>query len=116
MISSANGIRGVAKAIDLIKGGADPLDAIKLFVESGADVNDVNDAGNTALHYAAQTGSTRIVEFLASKGARLDVQNYQGKTPLDLAKGATRALEPEEKHALDRAMRAPIREPASSAR
>ncbi len=34
----------------------------------------------------------------------------------DLAKGATRALAHEEKQALDRAMRAPIREPASSAR
>jgi 23S rRNA pseudouridine2605 synthase len=34
----------------------------------------------------------------------------------DLPKGATRALEPEEKQALDRAMRAPIREPASLAR
>ena len=30
----------------------------------------------------------------------------------DLPKGATRALEPEEKQALDRAMRAPVREPA----
>ncbi len=34
----------------------------------------------------------------------------------DLSKGATRVLEPEEKQALDRAMRAPILEPASSAR
>ena len=34
----------------------------------------------------------------------------------DLPKGATRALEHEEKQALDRAMRAPIREPASLAR
>jgi 16S rRNA U516 pseudouridylate synthase RsuA-like enzyme len=33
----------------------------------------------------------------------------------DLSKGATRVLEPEEKQALDRAMRAPILEPASSA-
>jgi len=34
----------------------------------------------------------------------------------DLPKGATRMLEPEERQALDRAMRAPNREPASSAR
>jgi 23S rRNA pseudouridine2605 synthase len=34
----------------------------------------------------------------------------------DLPKGATRALEPEEKQALDRAIRAPNYEPASSAR
>jgi ankyrin repeat protein len=63
----------------------DPLDAVKLFVEAGADVNAANDQGFTAMHYAAQTGRNRIVEFLASKGARLDVKNKAGKTPLDLA-------------------------------
>jgi 23S rRNA pseudouridine2605 synthase len=40
-----------------------------------------------------------------------------GPLPLgDLPKGATRALEPQEKQALDRAMRAPNREHASSPR
>jgi len=34
----------------------------------------------------------------------------------DLPKGATRPLKHEEKQALDRAMRSPIREPASSDR
>jgi ankyrin repeat protein len=94
MLASGLGARPRGGEEDVVEkaGRADPLDAIKLFVESGADVNDVNDTGNTALHYAAQTGSTRIVEFLASKGAKLDVQNYQGKTPLDLAKGTTAAL------------------------
>ena len=41
--------------------------------------------GNTAMHYAAQTGANRIVEFLATSGAKLDVKNKDGKTPLDLA-------------------------------
>jgi len=63
----------------------DPLDAIKLFVQAGADVNAANDLGFTAIHYAAQTGRDRIVEFLAAKGANLDVKNKAGKTPLDLA-------------------------------
>lgn len=63
----------------------DPLDAIKLFVQAGADVNAGNDLGFTAIHYAAQTGRDRIVEFLAAKGANLDVKNKAGKTPLDLA-------------------------------
>jgi ankyrin repeat protein len=64
---------------------ADPLDAAKLFVDLGADVNAANDAGNTALHYAAQTGASRIIEFLVSKGARLDAKSKLGKTPLEVA-------------------------------
>jgi ankyrin repeat protein len=93
MLASGLGARPRDGEEDLVPKAdrADPLDAIKLFVDSGADVNAVNDAGNTAMHYAAQTGSTRIVEFLASKGAKLDIENYQGKTPLDLARGATAA-------------------------
>ena len=67
-------------------GSADPLDAVKMFVAAGADVNVQNDLGNTALHYAAQTGANRIVEFLVSKGAKVDIYNYTGQTPIDLAK------------------------------
>jgi ankyrin repeat protein len=63
----------------------DPLDAIKLFLAAGADVNAANDQGFTAIHFAAQTGRTRIVEFLSANGARLDVKNKAGRTPLDLA-------------------------------
>ncbi|PWT83835.1 MAG: hypothetical protein C5B57_06135 [Blastocatellia bacterium] len=70
-------------------GRADPVDAARLFVEAGADVNAVNDAGNTAMHNAAQTGANRMVEFLAHHGARFDVKNKQGKTPLDVARGAS---------------------------
>src|SRR5262249_16279495 len=65
----------------------DPLQAVKLFVDAGADVNAANDLGFTAMHYAAQTGRDRIVEFLAAKGAKFDVKNKAGKTPLDLAMG-----------------------------
>ena len=63
----------------------DPLDAMRLFLKAGADVNAVNDLGFTALHYAAQGGRNRIVEFLGTNGAKLDVKNKAGKTPLDLA-------------------------------
>ena len=66
---------------------ADPLDAIKLFVEKGADVNAVNNTGNSALHYAAQNGNERMVEYLMGKGAKTDIKNKQGRTPVELAKG-----------------------------
>jgi ankyrin repeat protein len=72
---------------DTIEGAnrGDPVDAMKLFLQAGADVNAANDPGFTAVHYAAQGGRNRIVEFLAANGARLDVKNKAGKTPLDLA-------------------------------
>jgi ankyrin repeat protein len=61
---------------------ADLLEATKLCVELGLDVNAVNVAGDTAMHVAA---GESIVRFLAAHGARLDVKNKQGKTPLDVA-------------------------------
>jgi ankyrin repeat protein len=72
---------------DTIQGGdrGDPIEVIKLFIQAGADVNAANDLGFTAMHYAAQTGRTQIVELLAANGAKLDVKNKAGKTPLDLA-------------------------------
>jgi ankyrin repeat protein len=88
MLASGMGARRVASDEDVIEkaGTADPLDAVKMFVAAGVDVNVQNDLGNTALHYAAQTGATRIVEFLVSNGAQVEVYNYVGRTPLDVAK------------------------------
>jgi ankyrin repeat protein len=70
----------------------DPIDVMKALIGKGADVNAANDAGMTPLHYAAQRGSDRIVEFLASQGARFDTKNKQGRTPSELARGKTAAL------------------------
>ena len=71
---------------------ADPLDVVKALVDKGADVNAANETGMTALHYAVQRGSDRIVEFLAGKGAKFDAKNKQGKTAAELARGKTAAL------------------------
>ena len=70
----------------------DPVDVLKALIAKGADVNATNDAGMTALHYAAARGSDRIIEYLASQGARFDVKNKQGRTPSELARGKTAAL------------------------
>ena len=70
----------------------DPVDVLKALVEKGADVNAVNDAGMTALHYAAQRGSDRIIQYLSAQGAKFDVKNKQGRMPADFARGKTAAL------------------------
>jgi ankyrin repeat protein len=71
------------------------VEAVKLVVElGGGDVNATNKGGDTALHAAASLGLDGVVSFLVEKGARLDVKNKAGQTPLDLtmsrpAPGAT---------------------------
>ncbi|CAN3364569.1 protein Spt23p [Diutina catenulata] len=44
-----------------------------------------NKQGQTALHFAALKGYTRLVKFLVAHGCKADVQDNQGITPLFLA-------------------------------
>ncbi len=61
--------------------------AVKALLEAGADVNALSATGDTALHAAAQGGNVAMIQFLADHGAKLDVKNRAGFTPLDLAMG-----------------------------
>lgn len=61
------------------------LDAVTIAVERGADVNAAIADGTTAMHASAARGLTRVIEFLASRGAKLDAKNKKGLTPLALA-------------------------------
>ena len=64
------------------------LDAVKMLVEElGADVNFIADTGETAMHAAAYRGANNVVQYLFDKGARLDVQDKSGRTPLQVADG-----------------------------
>jgi ankyrin repeat protein len=63
------------------------LEAVKLLVELGADVNAVSDINETAMHGAAYRGANSIVQFLVEKGARIDVMAKDGRTPLIIAEG-----------------------------
>jgi ankyrin repeat protein len=63
------------------------VEAIRLCLEKGSDINAANDRGDTPMHAAAQRGADQIVQFLADHGAKLDVKNKSGRTPLDLALG-----------------------------
>ena len=60
-----------------------PVEAVKLCVDLGVDINASNAAGDTAVH--AAVGSPAVIRFLAGRGARLDVKNKQGRTPLEVA-------------------------------
>ena len=63
----------------------DAIEAIKLCLERGVDVNAFNDNGDTALHGA--TGEA-LIRFLVEHGARPDTQNRLKQTPFDMVKRA----------------------------
>jgi ankyrin repeat protein len=78
---------------------------LDLFLEHGADINTrvtgrltysmrlsrsagwPNIEGLTALHAAVQSGRTDMVRYLLDHGARTDVVDWSGRTPIDVAKG-----------------------------
>jgi ankyrin repeat protein len=82
----------VAETFDL---GQDALlEAVKLAHSLGLDVNAVNSMGIAAIHGAANRGANEVIEYLAANGARLDVADAQGRTPLDWAEGVFLATHP----------------------
>ena len=70
------------------------LEAVELCYSLGMDVNAVNSMGLTALHGAANRGSDDIIRFLVDKGAKLDVKDKEGRTPLTWAEGVFLATHP----------------------
>ncbi|GBM04167.1 Integrin-linked protein kinase [Araneus ventricosus] len=52
-----------------------------------ADINAVNEHGNTPLHYACFWGYQAIAEDLINNGALVAICNKYGETPLDKCKG-----------------------------
>lgn len=63
------------------------IEAINICLEHGADVNAVNSMGVTAMMGAANRGSNDIVRLLYEKGAKLEVVDKQGRSPLRWAEG-----------------------------
>jgi len=72
--------------------GTEPevLEAAKVLLELGADVNAVDDNGETAMHGAAYKSMPRVLQFLTDHGAKIEVWNRPNKygwTPLAIAEG-----------------------------
>jgi len=70
------------------------LEAAKLCLERGNDVNAVNKVGFRAIHGAANKGFDAMVRLLASAGAKLDVKDAEGRTPMTFAEGVFLAIHP----------------------
>jgi ankyrin repeat protein len=76
------------------EGPAALLEAVKLTHELGNDVNAVNSMGIGAIHGAANRGANDVIRYLVANGARLDVPDREGRTPLDWAAGVFLATHP----------------------
>ena len=69
---------------------AEVIEAIRLLLKRGADINAVDDNGNSAMHGAAYKSWNKLVQFLADNGANIKVWNRKNKrrwTPLMIAQG-----------------------------
>jgi ankyrin repeat protein len=65
---------------------SDAIDAVKLCIERGADVNATDEDGLTALHHAVPRGAG-VVQLLVDHGASVDTKDKRGRIPLDVAEG-----------------------------
>jgi len=66
------------------------LEAVQAALDLGADINAVDNNGETAMHAAAYKNLPKVVKFLAGKGAKIDLWNRNDKfgwTPLAIAVG-----------------------------
>jgi ankyrin repeat protein len=62
----------------------DPVDAVKLLLEAGADPSVKTPDGDSALHLAAWDGKIDVVRALVEGGADLDLLDAAGKTALQI--------------------------------
>jgi ankyrin repeat protein len=83
---------GVGSAAANEVAGEEPevLEAARLLLKLGADVNAVDANGETAMHGAALKNLPKVVQFLANNGAKVEIWNSKnkfGSTPLMFAQG-----------------------------
>lgn len=65
------------------------VEMAKMLLDAGADINAVNNNGQSSLHAAARMDMKDLVRFLGERGANLDIKDRNGSTALDIAEGRT---------------------------
>lgn len=81
---------GGAEADEVAGTEPEVLEAAQLLLDLGVDVNAVDANGETAMHGAAYKNLPKVVQFLADKGAKIEIWNRKNKygwTPLLIAEG-----------------------------
>ena len=94
------------------------MNAVKLAIELGGNVNEANDRGYTPLHCAVIRESNELIQFLVDQGGNLSAKTAEedprtpglgpGKTPLGVSQGqlinATKKYYPEQEKFLRKIM------------
>jgi ankyrin repeat protein len=88
---------GIGTSSPLEDPGTEPevLEAVKLALKLGGDINAVDKNGETAVHGAAYKHVPSVVKFLAENGAKIEIwnrQNKRGWTPLKIVEGIPIAM------------------------
>jgi ankyrin repeat protein len=65
------------------------IEMAKMLLDAGADINAVNNNGQSSLHAAARMDMKDFVRYLGERGAKLDIKDRNGATALDIAEGRT---------------------------
>jgi ankyrin repeat protein len=81
---------GTKEALEEAGEESEALEAVTMLLDHGADVNGVDDNGDTAMHGAAYNNYPRVVNLLAERGADPKIwnkPNKAGRTPLIIAEG-----------------------------
>ncbi len=70
----------------------DTIEAVKLLLAAGLDINSTNNDGLTPLHSSVQNISDvrPLIRFLVAQGANPNIKNKRGQTPLDAARAGVR--------------------------
>jgi len=79
-------ISGCASTTPLIKATkAGDSSAVQKLIDAGANINEQDNKGYTALFHAIEYGRSEIVKSLISKGANIEQKDLEGLTPLAYA-------------------------------
>jgi len=103
-LTQRNGTNALLFAAGLGRGGSvgygraksgtvdEAIEAVRLLLDAGLDVNGPNSDGTTPLHASvASVSDVRpLIQFLIDRGADPNTKNKRGQTPLDAARGGTR--------------------------
>ena len=61
------------------------LEALKLCMHFGNDINHMSGNGQNIIHFATTMGEDNVIQFAFEHGVKLDVKDAQGRTPMDIA-------------------------------
>lgn len=69
----------------ITKSEKNDVELAKVVIDNGADIDDKDRNGNTALHYCVYYKNYELMKYLVDNGANVNIQDNNGNTPLMLA-------------------------------